>query len=199
MNWDQLALLYAVATSGWWLYMATSRWPVARWASLNGVARAFATAVTFRAPHHRVNADACADLVRRAGENLRLPPVEVARLRFAAQISDLGLAAVPHRVLNGQLSAEVDAVIAGRHPEIGGAMLDLLPLGGDVAELVRCHHSGGNSLSETLVALAGECSIREQVAGSAAARDLLVIRLVEADDPTRVDAARALLAASARG
>lgn len=116
--------------------------------------RAFATAIELRAPQTRGTTAEVIDLSIQVGKRAGLSRADRRRLEVAATLRDIGLCAVPYRVVNkvGLRTPDEQAVFE-RHPEIGAAMLELVPSLRSIAEVVRNHHSADSFHREPLAAI----------------------------------------------
>lgn len=102
--------------------------------------RAFSRAVELRFSRVSGQTDQVRRLSRMVGHKLGLGAKEVSRLEAAAMLRDLGLCAIPYRLLN-RLPAdrwtEVEAEQFAAHPEIGATMLEMIPSLKEIAPIVR--------------------------------------------------------------
>jgi two-component system, cell cycle response regulator len=82
-----------------------------------------------------------ARLAQSLGERLRLPAEELAQLRQAAELHDVGKLAIPEDVLHkpGPLDPE-EWVFVRRHPLIGERIIGAAPALASAAKLVRSTH-----------------------------------------------------------
>ncbi|HVT12373.1 MAG TPA: HD domain-containing phosphohydrolase [Fimbriimonadaceae bacterium] len=106
--------------------------------------RAFSRAVELRFPGQAHLAEDVEKLAIPLGRRLGFPKDRIHRLRTAARLQDIGLCALPYALINRRPSTQwTDAERAtyDRHPEISGAMLDLVPSLRDLTDIVRCHHA----------------------------------------------------------
>ena len=177
MNWNLVALVVGGLAVVHGAYCLLAVWPHERLRALGRIARGFAHAIDLRAPRLTGASHAAATRAAAAARRLGLPAPVGERLRIAAYLSDIGLVGVPHAVLNSPPDQRhaVEAVIAARHPEIGAAMLELVPGADDVAELVREHHLVYSDAPDRprevhLLAAAAAYSLRAAEGGAPAAR-----------------------------
>ena len=145
MIWETVALAFGLATGAAWLLGTRVLWPLGHWRERAVTARAFARAIELRAPQRDGAADERARIVALAGDKAGLRPSSAARLRLAATLADVGYAAVPYDVLLGDAEGRAETAVIARHPEIGSAMVELVPGAESVAEVVRL-----NALDPTL-------------------------------------------------
>lgn len=89
------------------------------------------------------------------GRRMGLTSSQRRRLEQAAWAQDIGLSSVPYALLNHtpmEQWTESDHAIYARHPEVGAAMLELIPNLSHLAHIVRHHHGAvqhHNDLSHT--------------------------------------------------
>jgi putative nucleotidyltransferase with HDIG domain len=101
----------------------------------------FATVIDERDASTYEHSKRVADLVDRLGVSLRLPPRDVARLRWAARLHDLGKIAVDASVLRkpGKLApAEWNTI--KRHPRLSSELLHRFRFASTAARAVEYHH-----------------------------------------------------------
>jgi diguanylate cyclase (GGDEF)-like protein len=94
-----------------------------------------------RSPGLHEHISEVAQLATMVAESLGLPESEVKRIELAAELHDVGKAAIPDTILNkaGPLDAE-EWEFVRRHTEIGERIVSAAPSLAHAAELVRCHH-----------------------------------------------------------
>jgi response regulator RpfG family c-di-GMP phosphodiesterase len=138
-----IVLLFA-ASSVAMLWYAKRVVPSRTEARIEESARAFSKALELRFPVQKgVTARVC-NLCMRLAHELGMPPERTTGLRLAAELRDIGLCAVPHRVLNEKPVSEwtqSERRLYHRHPELGASMLAHLPALKHIAGIVRCHHA----------------------------------------------------------
>lgn len=106
--------------------------------------RAFSRAVELRFPGQTHLAEDVEQLAVPLGRELGFTKDRMHRLRTAARLQDVGLCALPYALINKRPSnqwTDAERATYDRHPEISGAMLDLVPSLRDLTEIVRCHHA----------------------------------------------------------
>jgi len=106
--------------------------------------RAFSRAVELRFPGHSHLSEDVEALAVKVGRQLGFPSDRMRRLRTVARLQDIGLCALPYALINQRPSDQwstAERATYDRHPEVGGAMLDLFPSLRDLTEIVRCHHA----------------------------------------------------------
>ena len=102
------------------------------------------TAVELRFPSHHGLTVRVVRLSAALGEAVGLSPRQRRDLETAAQLRDIGLCAVPYRLLNANAPSEwteADHATYWRHPEVSAAMLEMIPSLCHVAGIVRAHHA----------------------------------------------------------
>lgn len=116
--------------------------------------RAFATAIELRAPQTAGTTADVIELSAQIGRRVGLDRNQRRQLEAAATLRDVGLCAVPYHIVNCERERTQDEqVIFARHPEIGAAMLELVPSLSPIAEVVRNHHSARSFQREPLAAI----------------------------------------------
>lgn len=104
---------------------------------------AFSRAVELRFPGHSGLTEDIEWAALRLGKHLNLSKSALQRLKTSARLMDIGLCAMPYKLINRKASSEwTDAETATyeRHPEISAAMLDLVPSLRNLTDIVRQHH-----------------------------------------------------------
>lgn len=106
--------------------------------------QAFSTAVELRFPSHSGSTHRVVALSLAVGKRLGLNGRRLSDLEMAARLRDIGLCAIPYDLVNGrQMVSWSEAEIATyeQHPEVSGAMLELVPSLRRLAPIVRHHHA----------------------------------------------------------
>lgn len=106
--------------------------------------RAFSRAVELRFPGHTHLSEDVEGMAIRLGTQLGFPKDRMKRLRTASRLQDIGLCALPYALINQKPSTQwtdADKATYDRHPDVSGAMLELVPSLRDLTEIVRCHHA----------------------------------------------------------
>lgn len=106
--------------------------------------RAFSRAVELRFPGQAHLSEDVEFLATRLGRELGFGADRMRRLRMAARLQDIGLCALPYRLINQRPASrwtEAEEATYRRHPEVSGAMLELVPSLRDLADVVRHHHT----------------------------------------------------------
>jgi HD-GYP domain-containing protein (c-di-GMP phosphodiesterase class II) len=118
--------------------------PAMRDASLAGAVRAYGAAVEMRFPSHAGLTQAVSLLACSVGKRLGFGPRRLRRLDRAVRLRDVGLCAIPYRLVNGRSWDEwtlSELATYECHAEVGGAILETVPALSDLAETVRQHHA----------------------------------------------------------
>lgn len=103
--------------------------------------RVFSTAIELRFPNHRGLTERVVMLARAMATELKIEEPERDRLELAAWLRDMGLCAVPWKLINSKPGHEwtpAERATFDRHPEVGAAMLELVPTLRRLAPIVRC-------------------------------------------------------------
>jgi response regulator RpfG family c-di-GMP phosphodiesterase len=106
--------------------------------------RAFSRAVELRFPGQTHLSEDVEGMAVRLGVELNFSRERMRRLRTAARLQDIGLCALPYALINEKPSTnwtDAERTTYDRHPDVSGAMLELVPSLRDLAEIVRCHHA----------------------------------------------------------
>ncbi|MEB3328399.1 MAG: diguanylate cyclase [Candidatus Sericytochromatia bacterium] len=105
------------------------------------LARAFASAIEARIPNMLGHSETVGDLARRMGEALGLPPDKQEALQIAGLLHDVGMMAVPERVIfkTDQLD-ESDWSLMREHPARGVGLLAKFSTFSGLLEAVLYHH-----------------------------------------------------------
>jgi response regulator RpfG family c-di-GMP phosphodiesterase len=173
---------------------------------------AFSTAVELRFPSHKGLTERVVPISREVGKRLGLNAKKLNDLETAAILRDIGLCAIPYKLVNGRAvvswsQAEWDTY--DRHPEVSAAMLELVPSLREIAPIVRCHHArfDGSSgpffpsrdalpLEARILKVVTEYVWAERNQGAVLASDELVTGSGTSYDPAVVEALRAVLTSS---
>ncbi len=127
--------------------LAYYRWvvqPSQREERLEGAVRAFGAAIELRFPSHAGLTEAVAAMANRVALRLGLGPRRRRRLDRAVRLRDIGLCAIPYRLVNGKNWEEwtlSETATYDCHPQVGGAILETVPSLHDLADTVRLHHA----------------------------------------------------------
>lgn len=105
--------------------------------------RAFSLAVELRCPSHHGTTELAVRRSRQVGKVLGMSRRRIVDLEMAAELRDIGLCALPYRLINGKPVSqwsEAEHEAYERHPELSAAMLELVPSLRRLAHIVRTHH-----------------------------------------------------------
>ncbi|HRF59236.1 MAG TPA: hypothetical protein PLH94_04895 [Fimbriimonadaceae bacterium] len=106
--------------------------------------RVFSTAVELRFPNHTGLTDRVLALGLRLGQLAGLSPTELRDLEMATHLRDIGLCAIPYRLVKEKPWLQwthSDFETYDRHAEISAHMLEITPSLHKLAPIVRCHHA----------------------------------------------------------
>ncbi|EGB15760.1 response regulator receiver modulated metal dependent phosphohydrolase [Pseudodesulfovibrio mercurii] len=103
--------------------------------------RAFTRLVEFRDPYTSGHMDRTADIAVMIAERMGMADDDVAGLRLAAMVHDIGKVAVPSHLLNklGELS-DAEFTIIKAHAEVGAEIFKGLGVVWPIARMIREHH-----------------------------------------------------------
>ena len=130
----------------------------------------------------------------RIAHHLKISKRSCHRVQVAGFLRDVGLSAVPYKVLNkvDDWTAADESVYA-RHPEVGSAMLELIPALAPYAPLVREHHRTYEQfptapIESRILATASEYCWLERKVGPVRALETIELSSGRSYDPSVVDA-----------
>ncbi len=131
-------------------YYARVELPLREEERVRQMLRAFSKAIELRFPSHAGLSSRVAALSVFVGLEVGLSPRRLRELERAAWLRDLGLCGISYRLINSKSKqnwSSADEATYRRHPEVGGAMLELVPNLRSLAMIVRCHqaHFDGSS------------------------------------------------------
>jgi diguanylate cyclase (GGDEF)-like protein len=103
--------------------------------------RALTRSAETREVHASGHGETVAKFAQAIGKELGLPPEELNDLVFAAQVHNVGKILMPERLLNkaGALSQD-EYYLIKMHAELGARIVETIPGGAHLAQLVRHHH-----------------------------------------------------------
>ncbi len=113
--------------------------------------RAFSRAVELRFPGHTGLTDDVEILATRLAKELKFTREQMRRLKMSARLQDIGLCALPYTLINKKASSlwtSAERATYERHPDVSGAMLDLVPSLRDLTDIVRHHHTRFDSAEQ---------------------------------------------------
>lgn len=131
-----VAVLILIAYGFWWLPRQACR-------EANESLKSFAYAVELRFPSVGKSTERIVFLCLSLGKRIGLTRDQLHRLEMAARLRNVGLCSLPYQMGNSDPSewSEQEWDTYRRHPELSGAMLELIPMLQPVANIVRQHHS----------------------------------------------------------
>lgn len=145
MDWGAWAVLASAAAATLWLVVYVNiLLPRNVEERFFDSMRAFSRAVELRFPGQAHLSEDVEALATKVGRELGFAKDRMRRLRTAARLQDIGLCALPYALINQRPSdqwSKAEQATYDRHPEVSGAMLDLVPSLRDLTEIVRCHHA----------------------------------------------------------
>lgn len=151
MNADVLGVVIAlILVTGALLFATRIELPVREDERMSQTLRAFSKAVELRFPSHAGLSARVASLSRHVGTEIGLSERRLRELEKAAWLRDIGLCSIPYSLINrtGAVDwSDADRATYDRHPEVSGAMLELIPSLRHLAPIVRCHHANYNGSS----------------------------------------------------
>ena len=138
----------------------------------------FSTSVELRVQGYAGMSERVVDLSLQIGKMLNLRTEQLENLTDAARLRDIGLCAIPWRLLNQKSPSEwtdSERNIVGRHAEISSAMIEMIPSLQHLAETVRHHHSPisreiATTIESRILHVVDEYVGRERFQGSLLAR-----------------------------
>ena len=163
---------------------------------------AFSRAVELRFPGHRGMAEDIEVASVRLGRQMRLSKQSMQRLKTSARLMDIGLCALPYKLINQKASYEwsdAERSTYDRHPEISGAMLDLVPSLKGIAKIVRMHHAPFQAdlpVEARVLKVASDYAWLFRQMGEKRAQELILGKVGEEYCPEVVDALAEVLRSS---
>lgn len=165
--------------------------------------KVFSTAVELRFPGHMGLTDRVVALSGEVGRTLGLNEEQLQRLEKAARLRDIGLCAIPWKLVNHhnplQWTAQERATY-DKHSEVSGAMLELVPSLRDLAPIARYHHTAFDGsygptapagqdlpIESRVIAVVDEFVGRERFQGPGLARSFLLEESGKRFDPAVVE------------
>lgn len=202
LAWSVISVV--VLVTGYLAYRAWVKLPTELEEQTRELVMVFGTAIELRYPLTEGITDRMVRLGRLIGEHLGLTHDELIRLELAARLRDIGLVAVPYELLNETTPPQwtpAEKATFDRHPEIGAAMLDLVPSLQHLAPAVRCHHTRFDGrdgptfpkgaalpVESRILAALDHFMLNERLFGQEKARALLQAERGGQFDPAVVDA-----------
>jgi len=111
---------------------------------LKSSVRAFGRAVELRFPNHAGLTEVVCRMALRVGKRLGFAPRRIQALEMAIRLRDIGLCAIPYRLVNRRSWTEwtlSESSTYDCHAEVGGAILETIPELSKYAPTVRNHHA----------------------------------------------------------
>jgi len=143
MDSQTFYVLFAlVLTTGAMLYYAHFHLPARIEQRTRESMKAFSTAIELRFPVREGLSKSVVQISREVGRRMGCSSATLRRLEMAARLRDIGLCSVPYSLINEKPRWEwthSDHAMFDRHPEVGAAMLELVPSLSNVANIVRTH------------------------------------------------------------
>lgn len=130
------ALTAGLLVYGWWVLPRRLRF------QMRSSLRAFAKAIELRFPLSRELSEEIRQLAHEVGLRLGLSQHRLHDLDMAVSLRDIGLCAVPYRLLNRipfEKWTDAEHATFLRHAEVGAAVLELVPSLKHIAPIVRHH------------------------------------------------------------
>ncbi len=153
---DLLVLVVAGAATAWLIYYVRYFLPAQLDDRFRQSLTAFSTAIELRFPTHGGLSRRVIALSVGVGKRMGLRANQLRDLEMAATLRDIGLCAIPYGLVNGKAEeewTEAEQMTYDRHPEVSGAMLELVPSLRQLSPIVRWHHAnydGRNPLDPTV-------------------------------------------------
>lgn len=165
--------------------------------------RLFSTAIELRFPEQSGLTERIANLCQMLAEQLKLSRPERENLELACRLRDIGQCAIPWKLINCRemgtwTRAEIDTFL--KHPEIGSAMIELVPSIRHIASSVRYQYANFDGSSGRSFPAAEDIPIESRIlnvvvtyinaerrVGSILARDELKSRSGTKFDPLVVE------------
>lgn len=144
MNIVALVILIAAGlTTIWLFYYVHFHLPAKVETRMLESMQAFSKAVELRFPNNTGKTQEVVELSRKIAKRFDYTRSELHNIELAAHLRDIGCCAIPYRLFNERNRVDwtdAEAKVFSRHPEVSGAMLELVPSLRHVANSVRYHH-----------------------------------------------------------
>jgi HD-GYP domain-containing protein (c-di-GMP phosphodiesterase class II) len=137
-------LIFAAVTTLWLIYYVKVYLPNQLESRFLESMKAFSKAIELRFPANSGRTEEIIRLARAAGRRFGYTRSELLELELAAHLRDIGCCAIPYHPFNDKPRLEwneAEEKVFNKHPEVSGAMLELVPSLRHVADSVRWHHA----------------------------------------------------------
>jgi response regulator RpfG family c-di-GMP phosphodiesterase len=137
-------LVFAAATTLWLIYYVRFYLPNQLEQRFLESMKAFSKAIELRFPLNAGGSDEVIHFATLMGKQFGYSRTELHELSLAAHLRDIGCCAIPYRPFSEKSRSDwtaSEARVFERHPEVSGAMLELVPSLRHVADMVRWHHA----------------------------------------------------------
>lgn len=190
----ELVLGAVLACSGLMLWIALRILPRRQADQQLSLLKVFGSAVELRCPGREGLTDRVADLCIAVGKDMGLPKRDLRQMEHAARLRDIGLCAIPWKLINERDSQEwtpAERATYARHTEVSAAMLELVPTLRGLAPIVRHHHGSPTKdmpIESRIIAVAEAYIERASQQGHLVARTSLEEEKGTTFDPSVVEA-----------
>jgi len=156
--------------------------------------KVFGSAVELRCPGREGLTDRVATLCIAIGKDMGLPKRDLRQLEHAARLRDIGLCAIPWKLINERDSNDwtpAERATFAKHTEVSAAMLELVPTLRGLAPIIRQHHGALNQempIASRIIAVAEAYVERTSQQGHLVARTYLGEEKGCTFDPSVVEA-----------
>jgi response regulator RpfG family c-di-GMP phosphodiesterase len=137
-------LAAAVVTTIWLVYYVNLYLPRKLEERFLESMKAFSKAIELRFPVNAAGTDEVIRISILIGKRLGYTRSELHQLELAVNLRDIGCCAIPYQPFSTKSRHEwsdAERLVYSRHPEVSGAMLELVPSLRHVADVVRWHHA----------------------------------------------------------
>jgi response regulator RpfG family c-di-GMP phosphodiesterase len=137
-------LIFAAVTTVWLIVYVQYYLPSQQEQRFLESMKAFGKAIELRFPTNSGRTDEVIRYARLIGKRFGYRRTELHELELAAYLRDIGCCAIPYRPFNEKPRnewTEAESKVFAKHPEVSGAMLELVPSLRHVADTVRWHHA----------------------------------------------------------
>ncbi len=144
MHITNAVLIAAAATTIWLVFYVQFYLPRRLEERFLESMKAFSKAIELRFPTNSGRTDEIIRTCTMIGKRFGYTRSEIHELELAVYLRDIGCCAIPYRPFNEKPRTEwteAEFTVYNRHPEVSGAMLELVPSLRHVADSVRWHHA----------------------------------------------------------